>query len=206
MLVARHPETQRAISNRLHTCDLARSPDGIELHRMVEGDRRPPPAGRGLPHAKRLGGVSLGPEMLDHIAGSHLGGGKYRMRNPEATYGIPGGGLRSSPMTERGAPTKRDAVFPPEADPKEIGKRIKALRQGHAFSQRALAELIVAMGGAPTTSKTTVWKWENGEVENIANTTLYFLVKALHTTHEFLLFGPSGEPKPRASYLKNRKP
>ena len=37
-------------------------------------------------------------------------------------------------------------------------------------------------------------------------TTLYFLVKALHTTHEFLLFGPEGEPKPSAAHLNRKRP
>jgi len=100
---------------------------------------------------------------------------------------------------------KRPSWFPSGADSKEIGLRIAALRKSHGFTQEGFADLLKSLGAAPTTSKTTVWKWENGEVENIANTTLYFIVKALHTSHEFLLFGPKGEPKPNASYVRRRK-
>jgi transcriptional regulator with XRE-family HTH domain len=100
---------------------------------------------------------------------------------------------------------KPPSWFPTGANPKDIGLRIATLRNSHGLTQEGLADLLKSLGAAPSTSKTTVWKWENGEVENIANTTLYFLVKALHTTHQFLLFGPAGEPQPKVTYLRDRK-
>jgi len=84
----------------------------------------------------------------------------------------------------------------------ERGLRIKAAREAHGLTQQGLAELLVSLGASATTSKTTVWKWENGEVEDIANTTLYFLVKALHTSHQHIIFGPKGEPKAPAQLRK----
>jgi transcriptional regulator with XRE-family HTH domain len=107
--------------------------------------------------------------------------------------------------TEQKKSRRHEEWFPPGAEPAEIGKRIRQLRESHGLTLEGFAELLVGLGASPTTQKSTVSKWERGEVENIANTTVYFIVKALHTTHEYLLFGPKGEPKSPVVALRRRK-
>lgn len=173
-----------------------------ESRRRKRRNGRPPFADGGFNDVEFAGDRDLRTEIADGVGGKH-GREPYRMRDRMANYARQDAGLDCVPVVARNSKTVIQ-VSGGSSPQREIGARIKLLREAKGLSQSGLAELLVAMGASPKTGKSIVSKWELGEIENIANATLYFLTKALGTSHEYLLFGPAGPPKPRADFLAEK--
>ena len=65
----------------------------------------------------------------------------------------------------------------------EMGNRIKALRLAHGMTQLDLAK-------ACGVTKSAVSGWETGATANIKLQTFLKVCQTLHTTPQFLIFGP----------------
>lgn len=87
----------------------------------------------------------------------------------------------------------------------EFKDKIKALRAEHNAT-------LEDIGNAVGVSKTTVQRWESGEIANIRRDKIYKLAKALHTTPSYLMgwddegsdSPPPSEADPlRAALLRN---
>jgi len=69
----------------------------------------------------------------------------------------------------------------------EMGKRIKALRLAHGMTQLDLAKVC-------SVTKSAVSGWETGATANIKLQTFLKVCQTLHTTPQFLIFGPDRAP------------
>lgn len=75
-----------------------------------------------------------------------------------------------------------------------MGDRVKRLREARGLTQPALARLLISMGAPSTLTKAAIAKWENGDTQNMKNSTFILLGKALGTDPEYLLWGQDRVP------------
>lgn len=69
-----------------------------------------------------------------------------------------------------------------------MAQRIKVARQTRGLSVEQLADLCGVTRGA-------VYQWEQGSVDGIRPVNFVRLLHALHTSADYLVWGPDGPPK-----------